>query len=528
MEPQVTGVVIISLPPPGDPSKGKTITAFALPDDPGDFLLHPEWQQRSIDVMAPPPAAAAAPVFPPSARWVSPRRAAVCVLGASMMVFAIWACLYSEAPFEFLRSSEERDRRRRDGESLLLPLFPKPGGPRFLNQGEVKLGSATGGRQVRMAVSSAAANSSAAFPIRGNIFPDGLYYTSIRVGNPPREYFLDVDTGSDLTWIQCDAPCQSCAKGPNPLYKPRKESIVPAGDSLCLELQRNQRAAPHDSSRQCDYEIAYADHSSSVGVLARDELRLEMAGGKQVRPSFVFGCAYDQQGQLSASPAKTDGILGLTGAKVSFPSQLSEQGLIANVVGHCIKNGGGGHLFLGVDFVPRRGMTWVAMADSPTYASSSSSPQSGGAIFDTGSSYTYFTNEAYGDLLSSLKDTYPRLVRDESDQTLPVCWRAASPIRSVKHVRQFFSPLTLHFESKWWIMPRVLRIPPEGYLILNDLGNVCLGILNGTEVHDGSTTILGDISLRGQLVVYDNVERRIGWVQSDCRKPQRAADFPFL
>lgn len=172
MEPQVTGVVIISLPPPGDPSKGKTITAFALPDDPGDFHLHPEWQQRSIDVMAPPPAAAAAPVSPLSSRLVSPRRAAVCVLGASMVVFALWACLYSEAPFEFLRSSEEGDRRRED-ESLLLPLFPKPGGPRFLNQEEVKLGSAAGRRKVRTAASSAAANSSAAFPVRGNIFPDG-------------------------------------------------------------------------------------------------------------------------------------------------------------------------------------------------------------------------------------------------------------------------------------------------------------------------------------------------------------------
>lgn len=41
-----------------------------------------------------------------------------------------------------------------------------------------------------------------------------LYYTQILVGNPPRPYHLDMDTGSDLTWIQCDAPCSSCAKVP--------------------------------------------------------------------------------------------------------------------------------------------------------------------------------------------------------------------------------------------------------------------------------------------------------------------------
>jgi hypothetical protein len=39
-----------------------------------------------------------------------------------------------------------------------------------------------------------------------------LYYVAMSIGNPPRPYFLDVDTGSDLTWLQCDAPCVSCSK----------------------------------------------------------------------------------------------------------------------------------------------------------------------------------------------------------------------------------------------------------------------------------------------------------------------------
>ena len=39
------------------------------------------------------------------------------------------------------------------------------------------------------------------------------YYVTMNIGEPARPYFLDVDTGSDLTWLQCDAPCQSCNKG---------------------------------------------------------------------------------------------------------------------------------------------------------------------------------------------------------------------------------------------------------------------------------------------------------------------------
>ena len=34
---------------------------------------------------------------------------------------------------------------------------------------------------------------------------------TLLVGSPPKLYFLDMDTGSDLTWLQCDAPCRNCA-----------------------------------------------------------------------------------------------------------------------------------------------------------------------------------------------------------------------------------------------------------------------------------------------------------------------------
>ena len=44
-----------------------------------------------------------------------------------------------------------------------------------------------------------------------------------------------------------------------------------------------------------------------------------------------------------------EGILGLGYGKESILSQLKSQGLIQNVVGHCIsgKKGGGGYLFFG-------------------------------------------------------------------------------------------------------------------------------------------------------------------------------------
>ncbi|KAM0949072.1 putative nepenthesin [Dioscorea sansibarensis] len=536
--PQLHGVVIISLPPPDDPTKGKTITAFTLSDSD-----HPPPHHHGHLLTLPPPP----PPQPPLPLPLSPRRVIAILFATSILILSLWVCLFSNAPYQLLRSMDEDGRRRNESSSFLFDLYPKLGNRSAGVMPDVKLGSfrMKSGKSSKL-VSSSSKDTSAVFPLKGNVFPDGQYYTSVFVGNPPKPYFLDVDTGSDLTWIQCDAPCTSCAKGPHPLYQPTKGKIVPSRDLLCLEVQSNQNFGYCDSCQQCDYEIEYADRSSSMGVLARDDMHLISANNDLAKFNFAFGCAYDQQGQLLASPAKTDGILGLSSSKVSLPSQLASQGIINNVMGHCISNEAdrGGYMFLGDDFVPRWGMTWVPNHSSrgnyyraevmkikygpQQLTLGAGSRNVGQVVFDTGSSYTYFTNEVYTGLLTTLKHIANGLVQDNSDSTLPLCWRADFPIRSVKDVKQFFEPLTLQFGKLWWMKSLTLTIPPESYLIISDKGYVCLGILDGSEINDGSTIILGDISLRGKLLVYDNVKQKIGWTQSDCAKPQKLKGFPFF
>lgn len=68
-----------------------------------------------------------------------------------------------------------------------------------------------------------------------------------------------------------------------------------------------------------------------------------------------------------------------------------------------------------------------------------------------------------------------------------------------------------------------MKIFPEGYLVVNEKRNVCLGILNGTAMGNVDTNVLGDISLQGHLVVYDNEKNQIGWAHSDCQKIPKAS-----
>uniref|UniRef100_A0A1J3IPV2 Aspartic proteinase Asp1 n=1 Tax=Noccaea caerulescens TaxID=107243 RepID=A0A1J3IPV2_NOCCA len=552
---RVHSVVIITLPPSDDPSKGKTISAYTLTDLDYPPEIHPEDERN--------PSFQPDPLHQQSGLWysdlaMSSPRLVLGLLGVSLLAIAFYGSVFPNT-IQMFSVSEERDRdddSLRETTSFVFPVYHKLRAREvpYRNLAEV-LSIVENGivesidqelvNPVKVNnLLSASASSSTIFPSNGNVYPDGLYFTRILLGSPEDGHYfhLDIDTGSDLTWIQCDAPCTSCAKGANQLYKPRKDMLVKSNEHLCVEVQRNQVAEHCESCEQCDYEIEYADRSSSMGVLAKDELHLKLHNGSLAELDMVFGCGYDQQGLLLDTLLKTDGILGLSRAKISLPSQLASRGVISNVVGHCFASdlNGEGFIFMGSDLVPSHGMTWVPMLHHShlevyqmqvakmSYGNGMLSlvgenGRVGKVLFDTGSSYTYFPNKAYSQLVTSLQEVSGlELTRDETDKTLPICWQAKFLISSLSDVKRFFRPITFQIGSKWWIISGKLLIQPEDYLIISNKGNVCLGILDGSSVHDGSTIILGDISMRGHMIVYDNVKSRIGWMKSDCVRPRES------
>ncbi|XP_008781591.2 aspartic proteinase Asp1-like [Phoenix dactylifera] len=376
--------------------------------------------------------------------------------------------------------------------------------------------------------------SSAVFRLRGNVYPNGAYYTTMNIGNPPKPYYMDVDTGSDITWLQCDAPCQRCSKVPHPLYKPPKSSLVPCENALCYAVHASiHQKHKCESPGQCDYEVQYADHGSSIGVLVADALDLPLINGSTLRSRIAFGCGYDQLFRNPEERMLTDGVLGLGFGKASILSQLSDSGVIHNVMGHCLSSRGGGYLFLGDGLVPPSGITWapkIPFGDSNYYSPGPASlllgTQSLGSklqvVLDSGSSYTYFGFQPYRDFISAIKKDLSRqpLKDAPDDKSLPLCWKGPRSFRSVLDVKKYFKPLVLSFGNG---RKATMEIPPENYLIVSKKGNACLGILNGTEAglpHD--LNVIGDISLQDLVVIYDNERRQIGWGQANCDRVPNA------
>lgn len=114
-------------------------------------------------------------------------------------------------------------------------------------------------------------------------------------------------------------------------------------------------------------------------------------------------------------------------------------------------------------------------------------------LFDSGSTYTYFSAAAYKLIVSLVRIFFLyfcliysnlqyrnkdpniwllQLMNDiqgkqlntaEEDKTLPICWKGSTPFKSVQDIRNLFKPIALSFSNSRNVR---FQIDPEGYLIV--------------------------------------------------------------
>ncbi|XP_044368779.1 aspartic proteinase Asp1 isoform X2 [Triticum aestivum] len=374
--------------------------------------------------------------------------------------------------------------------------------------------------------------SSIVFELHGDVYPTGLFYVTMNIGEPAKPYNLDVNTGSPLTRLECDTPLQSTHKGPHEAYRPTPTNVVPCDDERCVAVHKDLGLA-HDCTQnpdQCDYVLGCKDGESSLGVLLTDQFSLPT--NNENRPNLAFGCGYDQEGGKEAgkSPVEADGVLGIGKGTGDLVSQLKQQGIIVdNIFGHCLGVHGGGFLFFGGDRVPSAGVTWVPMAQnvgshySPGAATLnlnvqleypvSMEPMT--TMFDSGSTYTYVHKDTYGRLIAAVGVTLEgSSLTKVDDDALPECWEETEPIQSVDDVKNKFKPLELTFGHG--ANQATMEIPPENYIVVTKTGKVCLGILNGSQIGLDRLNLIGGNIMQNYIMMYDNERARIGWARALC------------
>ncbi|KAK3034265.1 hypothetical protein RJ639_032200 [Escallonia herrerae] len=141
---------------------------------------------------------------------------------------------------------------------------------------------------------------------------------SLTVGTPPQNVTMVLDTGSELSWLQCNT-----TRVTQPTFdKNRSTSYSPINCSspTCTTRTRDfSLPASCDPNNLCHATLSYADASSAEGNLAADTFNF---GGSDI-PGVVFGCMDSGFSSNSDEDSKTTGLMGMNRGSLSFVSQMS-------------------------------------------------------------------------------------------------------------------------------------------------------------------------------------------------------------
>ncbi|XP_042472768.1 aspartic proteinase 36-like isoform X2 [Zingiber officinale] len=377
------------------------------------------------------------------------------------------------------------------------------------------------------------------FPLWGaaNPFAVGLYYTRVQLGNPSKEFYVQIDTGSDILWVACN-PCNGCptSSGLNiqlEYFNPETSfasSQIRCSDDRCTSgLQNGETLCSTSSSSNspCSYSFQYGDGSGTSGYYVSDTMYFEAVMGNQQTvnssATIMFGCSNSQTGDLTKADRAVDGIFGFGQHQLSVISQLSSIGVTPRVFSHCLKgsDNGGGILVLGEIIEP--GIVYTPLVPSQSHynlhlesiavngKTLSISPSvfevsnTHGTIIDSGTTLAYLAEQAYDPFVNAIIAWLSPSVRS-------VPFKGNECFITTGSIDESFPSVSLNFKGG-----ASMPLKPEDYLLqqgyVDDSTIWCIG---WQKNHGLGITILGDIILKDKIFVYDIANQRMGWTNYDC------------
>ncbi|KAM3345127.1 aspartic proteinase 36 isoform X1 [Capsicum galapagoense] len=364
----------------------------------------------------------------------------------------------------------------------------------------------------------------------GRLDSVGLYYTKIGIGTPPNNFTVQVDTGSDVMWVNCIS-CQRCPRrgyGGMELtrYNPKDSltgKLILCGQSFCKDVNRGSLPGCFGNG-SCTYARHYGDGSYSTGFLVEDVVQYDLVSGDlQTEPanrSVIFGCGAQQYGNLISPDEAFDGILGFGKSNSSILSQLVSSGKVKNMFAHCLDSVNGGGIFaIGNVVQPEVNMTPM-VPNQPHYSVNMMAVEVGhqflnlsvdvfmngesnGVIIDTGLTLAYLPEVIYSPLVRKILSWQPYLKLHHDEYT---CFEYSGS------VDDGFPQVTFHFQNSL-----SLRVRPREYLLPSD-DLLCIGWQNsGNQSRDiWNRTVFGDFVLSNKLFLYDLENQAIGWTEYNC------------
>ncbi|KAF3790274.1 ASPARTIC PROTEASE IN GUARD CELL 2 protein [Nymphaea thermarum] len=330
------------------------------------------------------------------------------------------------------------------------------------------------------------------------------FIVKIGLGTPKEDFLVMFDTGSDVTWVQCEPCPSSCHPQEGPRFNPSASATFqyfPCNATQCRELRNEGNVAV------CDASVRYVDGAESSGHFGRDTLTLTSS---DVFGNFPFGCGTQQVGSFG----REAGLLGLGRNKLSLVSMTAKY--YDSVFSYCLPSQAStGFLTFGPDpgsesasftrllTVPQVptfylvSLIGISVGGKPLNMSST-----GGMILDSGTSLTQLPDPVYAALKSAFHSHMSAYSSVPGILGLDTCYDLSG------HTDVSIPGVTFHFEGG-----TDLELQADAIIIGAGAGmnEVCLAFVPHAQLG-----ILGNWQQKRTQIIHDLARSRIGFVPGAC------------
>ncbi|KAL2345149.1 hypothetical protein Fmac_006434 [Flemingia macrophylla] len=361
----------------------------------------------------------------------------------------------------------------------------------------------------------------------------GLYFTKVKLGSPAKEFYVQIDTGSDILWLNC-ITCSNCPQSSGlgiqlnffDTAGSSTAAFVSCGDPVCSYAVQTATSECSSQTNQCSYTFQYGDGSGTTGYYVSDAMYFDTILGQTLvsnsSSGIIFGCSTYQSGDLTKTDKAVDGIFGFGPGALSVVSQLSSRGVAPKVFSHCLKGeeNGGGVLVFGeilepsivysplVPAQPHYNLNLQSIAVNGQLLSIDpdvfETANNRGTIVDSGTTLAYLVQEAYDPFVRAITAAVVQFSKPITSKGNP-CYLVSNSVGDI------FPQVSLNFMGG-----ASMVLNPEHYLMhygfLDGAAMWCIGF---QKIEEGFS-ILGDLVLKDKIFVYDLENQRIGWANYDC------------
>ncbi|KDP41942.1 hypothetical protein JCGZ_26960 [Jatropha curcas] len=345
------------------------------------------------------------------------------------------------------------------------------------------------------------------------------YIVTVELGG--RNMTVIVDTGSDLTWVQCQ-PCRLCYNQQDPIFNPSISAsyqTILCNSSTCQSLQSatGNTGVCGSNPPTCNYLVNYGDGSYTRGDLGIEKLNL----GKVFVSKFIFGCGRNNKGLFGGA----SGLMGLGRSDLSLISQTSA--IFGGVFSYCLPNTAadasgslvfGGNSSVYKNTTPISYTRMVFNPQLPTFyflnltgisiggvALQAAGFDQGVVLIDSGTVISRLPPPIYRALKAEFLKQFSEFPSSPPFSILDTCFDLSA------YQEVDIPTIKLHFEGNAELNVDVTGIL---YFVKTDASQVCLALASLN--FEDEIPIIGNYQQRNIRVVYDNVESKLGFAAEAC------------